>query len=210
MGLFDKKRVEEPYVPLLFCEIKEASLPQFFPELLEPTNESNDEKLKRVLLERTKDSESRNRILAWKALRQLSVFPDESIKREVLGYVAEVGLEAGVDYLAVYSDNTARYYNFSGSAIIYEQANNEEVDNEIQKLLVLCKTTVEQLSTWNAKRRSPPQNTLVRLTFMTPEGLFFGEGPMSLLEQDVLAKDIIQQSVVVMKLLMELSLQKNT
>ena len=200
---FNKQNEEDPLVPLLFGEQGENNEAMFFPEVAEARKNGAEDVVKQLLLEKTESEESRLQIFAWSELRNLSVIPDESIAKKVLGFVIEVGMNKGVDYLAVYSDNAARYYNFSGAKIIY-QCDEKSINEKIQKLLYYCERTVKHIGLWEGARRSPPMENMCRINFLTPAGLFFGEGPMRALEQDPLSKDIIVQATTVMKSLIVL------
>jgi len=197
MSFFKKQHNEEdPLVPILFGEISENELSTVFPETEEISDKHSDA-MKQALLNRTNDDETRKQIIAWNELRKLSVFPDETIADRVLGFIIEVGVKKGVDYLAVYADNCARYYNFSGAKIIYE-AYDCSINDEIQKLLDYCKVVVHTIGVWDGDRRKPPTNNVARVNFLTPSGLFFGEGPFDILSQEALLKDVVAQSVVIM------------
>jgi hypothetical protein len=64
--------------------------------------------------------ETRIQLLAWSALRELGELPEAKLGTEVLGVVIEVPMRDGYDTLAAYQDSTARYLNFSGSAIFWD------------------------------------------------------------------------------------------
>ena len=200
MNLFHKRQFEDPLVPGLFGELSESETIKLFPEFADTIKSNMKDTVKQFFMKKANSCESRIQIIAWNRLRQMSIMPDESLTKKILGFVIEVGMEKGTDYLAVYADNSARYFNFSGSKIFYENGDNT-INNEIQTLLSCCKVTIDQIGVWERTRCNPPKNGMARVNFLTPRGLFFGEGSMNLLEQDLLAKDIIAQSVVVMRLL---------
>jgi hypothetical protein len=64
--------------------------------------------------------ESRQYLQAWHALRELGDAPSPSEAKHVYGVVLDVPVETGVDTLAAYEDRRARYFNYSGKAIIWE------------------------------------------------------------------------------------------
>jgi len=201
-----KEQVEsDPLVPVLFGELSDEQLFGLFTGLGDAKNE---DEVKQILLDKTESSESRQKYIAWKRLRELSVSPDESIAKEVLGYVIEVGMDAGVDYLAVYADNSARYFNYSGKKAIYENANIDDLNDEIQHLIGVCGEMVKKLGVYNGKRRPPPAKNMVRVNFLTPSGLFFGEGPFSALANDDFSRDLIALSRSVMSKIVDVALKK--
>ncbi|MDR1565080.1 MAG: hypothetical protein LBS74_09000 [Oscillospiraceae bacterium] len=159
------------------------------------------EKYISVLREYTQDRESRTRLWAWRKLRALSVYPEEAQAKEVLGFVAEVGTNGGIDYLAAYADSSARYYNFSGAAVIYEGGVSPQVDSEIQKLIELAKYPVSIIGLWEGARLAPPPQGFIRLNFLTPSGLLLGQGPMDAIQNDPLGRDVLNQTVVLLQLL---------
>lgn len=203
MKIFNKRKShkdEDQLVPILFGEISENEMIDLFPEIAIAIEKKQDDIIKQFLLKKTNSLESRQQIIAWNKLRDFSVSPDESIAKNLLGFIIEVGLKSGVDYLAVYSDNSARYFNYGGTKFIYE-SNDELINSELQKLLFYCKDVVKEIGVWKEARRDPPTKGIVRINFLTPMGLHFGEGPFSVLEKDMLAKDVIAQSIVVLQLL---------
>ncbi|UOQ72994.1 hypothetical protein [Hymenobacter cellulosilyticus] len=77
-----------------------------------------EQALRRVLA--TAGLESRHYLQAWQALRELGVTPPADTAKQVLGVVVEVSLEQGLDLLAAYADGSARYYNYSGAGVVWE------------------------------------------------------------------------------------------
>ncbi len=66
--------------------------------------------------------ESRHYLQAWHFLRQLGVMPDGSTAHHLFGVVVEVALAEGLDVLAAYEDHTARYFNYSAAAVVWDHA----------------------------------------------------------------------------------------
>lgn len=201
MGFFKKLRKEDSLIPLLFGEINNEELLKFFPNIIG----QNNEYIQSFLLNKTiENEECRIQIIAWNKLNEMSIFPKESIAKKVLGFIIEVGMKKGVDYLAVYLDNRARYYNFADGKIIYENANNEIIDKEIQKLFLLSSSVVEKIKFGGKARQNPPDFGFARINFLTPKGLFFCEEPFALLSQDAISKDVVMQATAIMQLLINL------
>jgi hypothetical protein len=78
--------------------------------------------------------ESRHYLEAWHVLRGLGVRPASAEGRHVLGVVVEFGMPRGLDLLAAYDDLSARYYNFSGAAVVWEHP-DESPDPPIRAVL---------------------------------------------------------------------------
>jgi hypothetical protein len=65
--------------------------------------------------------ETRVQLRVWSALRELGILPEPRDAREILGVVVEVPMQGAYDTLAAYQDGSARYLNFSGSAILWDR-----------------------------------------------------------------------------------------
>jgi hypothetical protein len=132
--------------------------------------------------------ESRHYLQAYYFLSKLEVIPDGPVK--IYGVLLEVGMPEGLDILAVYTNYTARYYNYSGRAIIWESS-DALLENKIDNILVQSMDTVRQIGPWKDIRRSAPSNKMARINFLTSHGLHFGEATQSVLFNDPLASKIL-------------------
>ncbi len=147
--------------------------------------------------------ESRHTLQAWHFLRGLGVQPPPEIAKQVLGVVVEVGLDQGLDVLAAYHDHNARYWNWSGAGVVWERP-DARLDAQIDAVLEAGKRVVDQIGPWDKARPMAVTRDNVRINFLTPSGLHFGEGRMSLFMQDPLAAPFFQQATLLMKQLTEL------
>lgn len=124
--------------------------------------------LLRSLLEKS-DIETRVRLWIWNGLRELGESPAPEKAFEVLGAIIEMPSGDGVDTLAAYIDGTARYLNFSGRAIFWDQEDKDIKD--------LCQALIDSTipDSRRAKRRLsldlPKKNPQV--TLLTRSGPFF-------------------------------------
>ena len=134
--------------------------------------------------------ESRQYLQAWHFLRQQGEQPPPEIARQVLGVVVEVPMREGLDMLAAYSDHTARYYNYSGAAVIWEHP-DASLDPGIDQLLEASRQVVARIGPWEGARPAPPPFGSARLSFLTPSGLHFGQGPMNALANDPLGGRVL-------------------
>lgn len=148
--------------------------------------------------------ESRHYAQAWNALRQHGVTPPAGIAKQVLGTVVEVGLPKGIDILAAYADHHARYYNFSGAAVIWEHPDNS-LDSLIDKLLFASAETVQQIGPWEDARPPATIRGNVRLSFLTPSGIHFGDGPINVITGDAKGKAVMQSATQLMQALIQKS-----
>ncbi|WP_146180074.1 hypothetical protein [Opitutus sp. ER46] len=112
------------------------------------------------------DNETRIILWTWAGLRELGMQPDGSVAGEVLGAVIEMPSGGGYDTLAAYADGTARYLNFSGKAIFWDQPD--------EKIKALCKSLID--STIPASGAARPRTTLslpkgdAQVTLLTRSG----------------------------------------
>jgi hypothetical protein len=114
------------------------------------------------------DIETRMQLWTWSCLRELGVEPDGRAGGEVLGVVIEVPSGGSYDTLAAYIDGTARYLNFSGAAIFWDQKD--------AKIKTLCQAFVD--ATIPASDKAKPRKSLSlpkrgsQITLLTRSGNF--------------------------------------
>jgi hypothetical protein len=144
--------------------------------------------------------ESRHYLQAWNFLRKHGHRPSSDTAKIVLGVVMEVMMPEGLDMLAVYSDHSARYYNYSGSAVIWEHQDTS-LDSVIDQLLATSSQVVTQIGLWEQERPELPPQGHVRLSFLTPCGLHFGEGAFAALSRDPLGGRVLNIGTSLMKVL---------
>ena len=75
--------------------------------------------------------ESRQVLQAWHFLRHTGLAPPPDRARLVLGVVAEMPVTGGHDLLAAYRDGSARYRNYSGSALALEDRSQTAIQTAI-------------------------------------------------------------------------------
>jgi hypothetical protein len=109
-------------------------------------------------------------------------------------------MPGGVDLLAAYPDYSARYYNYSGSGIVWEHPDTS-LNSPIDQLLEASRQVVAQIGPWEQARPTPPQRDQARLSFLTPSGLHFGQGPMAALSRDPIGGRVLQLATVLMRAL---------
>ncbi|HEY5583246.1 MAG TPA: hypothetical protein VIK78_02000 [Ruminiclostridium sp.] len=151
-----------------------------------------------------KDLESRHYLQAWHFLKQLGVIPDKNIANKVYGIILEVSLNGGLDILAAYEDHSARYFNYSGSVVIWDKADTS-LNHLIDNLISISQGVVAQIGPWDKERPNPPIKGNARMNFLTPIGLYFGEGPLNLLSKDPIDGSIITAGTELMQKLIQKS-----
>lgn len=145
--------------------------------------------------------ESRHYLQAWNFLRPLGISPPTSDSTRVLGVVVEVPVEHGLDIVAAYPDHSARYFNFSGAAVIWEHPDSS-LDAAVDRLIAAGQRIVDQIGPWDGPRPGPPSQDHIRLSFLTARGLHFGQGPFAKLSADPDGSDVITAATELMQALM--------
>ena len=136
-----------------------------------------------------RQQEGRVRYLAYQQLRSLgqAVPP-----RQLLGVIVEVPLAGGLDALAAYSEGGVRYVNQSGKIAVIEGVHT--FAPIVHGLFAASLPVVNAIGPWKEARRAPPQRGNIRLTFLVSDGLYFGEGPMSVMQREAMAAPVIQKA----------------
>jgi hypothetical protein len=143
------------------------------------------------------DLESRHYLQAWHFLREAGEQPPDDEAKEVLGVVVEVALRQGLDVVAVYADRSVRYFNHAGGGVILEHAEGSLAER-VDALLAAARDVVAAIGPWEGERPGPPQRGHARLSFLTPSGLHFGEGPREALEADPLGSAVLRLATEIM------------
>ena len=151
---------------------------------------------RRILAHR--ELEPRCHLQAWHFLRQHGQVPPPDVAKQLWGVVVEVGMPQGLDLLAAYPDYSARYYNFSGAGVVWEHP-DDSLNAPIDQLLQASREVVMKIGPWDKARPQPPANGHVRISFLTPSGLHFGQGPMTVLSRDPMGGLVIQLATNLMQ-----------
>jgi hypothetical protein len=85
----------------------------------------------------------------------LGVPPVQDIAKNVFGVVVEVGMKNGPDLVAGYADHHARYYNYSGVAVIWERPDGS-LDAPIDELLRVGSAVAQIIGPWQETRHPAP------------------------------------------------------
>ncbi len=125
--------------------------------------------------------DSRVRLWAWRALRDLGQPPSAEAATQILGVVVEVENGRGVETLAAYDDLSARYLLPTGARFIWDNPDGRLRD-EIQAVLAAAHAHVGQFS--SARLDGVPATGQVRTTLLTPAGLLTAEEPLADLAAD--------------------------
>jgi hypothetical protein len=144
--------------------------------------------LRRIAEDET--NEGRVRALAYNRLRAVG---EKVPSKKLLGVIVEVPLQQGLDVLAAFSEGGVRYLNQSGKMAIFEGQGNP-VENLAKELVAISQPVVNQIGPWDKQRLPPPKAGNVRMTFLVSDGLYFGEGPFSALQQDRMAGPVLSKA----------------
>src|SRR4030095_8675845 len=117
-------------------------------------------------------------------------------RREGVG--VEVVVDGGLDLLTAYRALSARYVNFSGAAIIWEHP-DASLDGDIEALLEAGRRVVAVIGPWERPRPPPPGTGEVRINFLTPSGLHFGQAPYQQLASDGLGGPVLAAAAPLMQ-----------
>jgi hypothetical protein len=148
--------------------------------------------------------ESRHYGQAWHFLRQHDVQPSSVQAKQLLGVVLEVHLDTGVDLLAAYPEKNARYYHGSGRGVIWEHP-DDSLDPQINALLAAGQHVLNAIGPWTEPRPVPPPIHHVRLNFLSPAGLHFGQAPLATFEKDPMAGPVLAAGVMLMRAMVDKS-----
>lgn len=157
--------------------------PEIFAERL-------DEEALRAITE-DEDEEARVRLLAYNRLRSEG---RQTPSRLLLGVIAEVALESGLDTLAAYADGRVRYINQDGGMVFVED-DLAPLKPRVEALFAAARTLVERIGPWTEARLSPPRTRRARLSFLASDGLYFGEGDIAELARDELGAPVFNAAV---------------
>ena len=155
--------------------------------------------------------EPRVRALAFDWLRRHG---HEVPTRRLLGVVLEVPLEVplevttdgGLDVLAVYLDGSVRYLNHAAAPMLIEGP-LAPLQPHVQRVLSAAQAIVDVIGPSDAPRRPAPRANL-RLNFIVSDGLYFGEGPMPVLQRDPMAGPLIDAGAALLAEVVTLTTQR--
>lgn len=214
MGLFDfskkPKQTPGPYKDsatnliynLLFCDdldLYKANTkePYSYPFDILFTESASTANLQKIIEDST--VEPRIKLLTCNRLLARGEQPE----KELLAVIVEVGLDDGLDVLASFKDGTARYINYTGQMIIWENTTDAKANEIKDDLFAKSETVVKQIGPWDQARKPHPAKGNVRLSFLLTDGLYFGEGPINVLFNDPMASAPLDSATQLMQYLMQ-------
>lgn len=125
--------------------------------------------LKQVLATET---ESRVRLLTWKALRALGERPSPKVAAEVQGVICELHNEAGVGTMAAYADGRARWIGGQGAMTVWEApATDAELSAVIREFLKSAEPLIQMTPATDMHKTPEPEMEHFRVTILTYGGI---------------------------------------
>lgn len=152
------------------------------------------------LLASDSSQEGRARYLAYTLLRNTEKPVPGKI---LLGVIVEVGLPDGLDVLAAFSEGGVRYINKTGKLAVFEGV--PEIRPVVQEVLDAAQPVVAHTGPWPGARLAPPKVGNIRITFLVSDGLYFGQGPMTQMQQESMAAPLIQKATVLLQTVVALA-----
>ena len=146
------------------------------------------------------NQEGRVRMLAYNKLRDMNQKVPE---KELLGVIIEVGMNGGLDTLAVFSDGGIRYINYTGKMGVVEGGAPKQIEDKAKTVLSASQRIVNAIGPWEKKRLPPPKKGMIRMTFLVSDGLYFGEGELRIMQTEELAAPLVQSSGELLQLLVD-------
>ena len=131
----------------------------------------------------TQGVETRIRLQAWHILSSLGEQPVESLRGYTQGVVIENHMDNGLDIVAAYSDNSARYWNYSGSGVIWD-ARAPEIDKLVFEVLKVGFEISKRIGIGLRDAPSVPEKGFLRIFIMAYDGSTVGEGRFDQLSKD--------------------------
>jgi hypothetical protein len=148
------------------------------------------------------DPETRIRLWAWRALRDLGEKPDPNTVDQVQGVVCELSNEAGVGTVAAYEDGRARWLGGQGAVTVWEApGSNPEIDKAIRDLLKAAAPLVKSVPVSAQHRSSRLEKDHFRVSVLTYGGVHVAEafGP-SIDEAHTLAPPLLTSGPLIQAL----------
>jgi hypothetical protein len=119
----------------------------------------------------------------------------------VLGVAAEMPVRKGHDLLAAYRDGTARYLNYSGKAVIWDDHSDSRVQAAITGWLDAGQVIASAIGVWEQPSLPPLPPGDARLMMLTPGGHRFGQAPAAALSQDPKAGPFLAAATKLLQLI---------
>ena len=149
-----------------------------------------------------RNQEGRVRYLAYRQLRRAG---HPVLAKQLLGIIVEMPQDKGLDTLAAYSEGGVRYINQSGTTCFIEGV---PPTPQLEALFRSAQPLVDAIGPWEEARRGPPDRGHIRMTFLVSDGLYFVEGPVSLVLKERMPAAVFAAIVPLMQSVVAASLSQ--
>ena len=156
----------------------------------------------------TQGLETRIRLQAWHTLVSLGELPIDTLRGYTQGVVMENHTNKGLDIVAGYVDNSARYWNNSGTGVIWD-ARDPEIDKLIFNLLSVGFEITKRIGVGLRDTPPVPEKGFIRFFIMAFDGSTVGEGRFDQLSKDPMGRVAIDAGSKLMTALMKKQKDKN-
>jgi len=207
-GKKDKKKVEQPKggIPSVLLALREtlytnASLDPFLARVQDGAKSAfpwlnfvaanqalkDGDKAKAIASLRqiveTQGLNTRIYLQAWHTLVSLGELPVETLRGYTQGVVIENHMDQGLDIVAAFTDHTARYWNYSGTGIVWE-TRDPEIDELVFNLLSVGFEITKRIGIGLRDIPPVPPKGNVRIYIAAYDGSTIGEGLYEELSKD--------------------------
>jgi hypothetical protein len=140
---------------------------------------------------------------AWHTLRSLGEMPPTTLSGRLQGAVIEYYMEnQGLDIVAAFSDYSARYWNYSGTGIVWD-ARDKDIDQQITNLMAVDQAIMQNIRVGQHEAPPVPDKGYIRIFLMSYDGACFGYGLYDQLSKDKMGGAAINAAYNLMMALMK-------
>lgn len=147
---------------------------------------------------RTPGYDTRIYLQAWHTLTSLGELPEESLRGRVQGVVIENHMTHGLDIVAAYADHTARYWNYTGTGVVWE-ARDAEIDKLIDDLFSVGQEISKRIGIGLRDIPAIPNPGCIHVFIMAYDGSTIGTGGFENLSKDPMGNAAISAGVNLMQ-----------
>jgi len=146
--------------------------------------------------------DTRTYLQAWHTLVTLGEQPVESLRGYTQGVVIENHMKHGLDIVAAYADHTARYWNYSGTGVVWE-ARDPEIDKLIDNLLGVGFEISKRIGIGLRDTPLIPKPEHIHIFIMAYDGSTIGTGGYENLAKDPMGNAAITAGINLMQALIK-------
>jgi hypothetical protein len=111
-------------------------------------------------------------------------------------------MEGAHDVLVAYRDGSARYLNYSGKVVVWEDRSLAPVQAAINDWLAHAQAIAEATGPWDQLALPPVPAGHSRVMALTPGGPHFGQGPVDNLFADPMAGPFLAAATTLVQLIL--------